>query len=140
MIEQSETASPQDNADKARQLDELQLWARWLEQASANGSDIFKLLQLELRLALSDSPRLLVLALLFIPILMLTWISFSALLAWLIYLLNTSVTQGLLTFFIIQFLGLVGISIGWKHYKKSLTLPLTRQHISRLVGDRNSDT
>ena len=140
MIESPDTASPHDNPDKNSQSDELQLWARWLQQAAANGTDIFQLVQLELRLAISDSPRLLILALLFIPLLMLTWVSFSALLAWLVYLLNTSVTQGLLAFFIIQLLGLVAISMGCKHYKKSLTLPLTRQHIRRLVGDQSSDS
>ena len=139
-MEKPDTASPHDSAEKSEPLDELQIWNRWLQQAAANGSDLFQLLQLELRLAVSDSSRLLVLALLFIPLLMLAWVGFSALLAWLVYLLNMSVTQGLLAFFIIQILGLVGVFTGWQHYKKSLTLPLTRQHISQLVGGKKSDT
>ncbi|SIS42304.1 hypothetical protein [Neptunomonas antarctica] len=140
MIENPDTAKQHDSAEKSGQLDELQVWASWLQQATATGSDIFQLLQLELRLAISDSPRLFALALLFIPMLMLTWIGFSTLLAWLVYLINTSVTQGLLAFFIIQFLGLVSIIMGLKHYKKSLTLPLTRQHIRQLVRGQSSDT
>jgi len=134
MIENPDTANPDDKAEKPEQLDELQLWASWLRQTGATSADIFELLLLEVRLAISDSKRLLLLALLFVPILMLTWISFSVLLAWQFYLFNMSVTQGLLAFSIIQFLGLVSIAMGWNHYKKSLTLPLTRQHIRRFVG------
>mgnify|MGYP003625293307 FL=1 len=140
MIENPETASSEDSTVKSEQLDELQVWASWLRQAEAIGSDIFELLLLEVRLAVSDSKRLLVLALLFLPMLMLTWIGLSILLAWLVYLLNMSVTQGLLTFFMIQFLGLIAIAMGWNHYKKSLTLPLTRQHIRQFVGGESNDT
>jgi hypothetical protein len=139
MIDSSDTANPEDKAEKTEQMDQLQLWARWLEQAGTLSSDIFQLLQLELRLAISDSKRLLVLALLFVPMLMLTWISFSVLLAWQVYLLNLSVTQGLLACCMIQFLGLVGIAMGWNFYKKSLSLPLTRQNIRRLTGEESSD-
>tara|TARA_R110002153_G_scaffold107109_4_gene246886 strand:- start:55158 stop:55580 length:423 start_codon:yes stop_codon:yes gene_type:complete len=140
MIESPKTASSDDSTVKSEQLDELQVWASWLRQAEAIGSDIFELLLLEVRLAVSDSKRLLVLALLFLPMLMLTWIGLSILLAWLVYLLNMSVTQGLLTFFMIQFLGLIAITMGWNHYKKSLTLPLTRQHIRQFVGGESNDT
>jgi hypothetical protein len=134
MIDNSDKASPDDKAYKTEQLEQLQLWTRWLEQVGTLSSDIFQLLQLELRLAISDSKRLLILALLFVPMLMLTWISFSFLLAWQVYLLNMSVTQGLLACCMIQFLGLVGIAMGWNFYKKSLSLPQTRQNICRLTG------
>lgn len=135
MIDSSNTASPDDKTEKTEQLDQLQLWFSWLEQAGTLGSDVFQLLKLELRLAFSDSKRLLVIALLFVPMLMLTWISFSVLLAWQVYLLNMSVTQGLLACCLIQFLGLVGIAMAWNYYKKSLSLPLTRQNIRRLIGE-----
>jgi hypothetical protein len=135
MIDSSNTASPDDKTEKTEQLDQLQLWFSWLEQAGTLSSDVFQLLKLELRLAFSDSKRLLVIALLFVPMLMLTWISFSVLLAWQVYLLNMSVTQGLLACCLIQFLGLVGIAMAWNYYKKSLSLPLTRQNIRRLIGE-----
>lgn len=137
MIENPDSANPN---DKAEQLDELQLWADWLQQSAVIGANIFQLLLLELRLAIADSKRLLVLALLFIPMLILTWIGFTALLAWLVYLLNTSITQSLLAFFISQMLGLLGIYMSWTYYKKSLSLPLTRQHIQNIVGGQGSDT
>tara|TARA_R110001583_G_scaffold1364_3_gene11104 strand:- start:1410 stop:1823 length:414 start_codon:yes stop_codon:yes gene_type:complete len=137
MIENPDSANPH---DKAEQLDELQLWAGWLQQSAAIGTDILQLLLLELRLVIADSKRLFVLALLFIPMLMLTWIGFTAFLAWLVYLLNTSITQSLLAFFISQALGLMGICVSWKYYTRSLSLPLTRQHIQNIVGGQGSDT
>lgn len=140
MIDSADPASPDDKAAKTEQLDELQLWASWLTQAGTISADIFQLLQLELRLAFSDSKRLLILAVLFLPMLILTWIGLSGLLAWSVYLLTTSVTQGLIAFFVIQLLGLAGIVIGLNHYKKSLTLPLTRQHIRHIVGSQSNDT
>ena len=140
MIDSSDTANPEDKAEKNEQLDQLQIWLSWLEQAGTVSSDIFQLLQLELRLAVSDSKRLLLLALLFVPMLVLTWLGFSILLAWQVYLLNMSVTQGLLVFCVIQFLGLVGIAMAWNYYKKSLSLPLTRQNIRRITGGQSSDT
>lgn len=140
MIDNAESASSGDNAEKPVQLEELQLWVSWLQQAATISTDIFQLVQLELRLAISDSGRLLVLALLFVPILILAWLGFTVLLAWLVYLVNTSATQGLLAFFISQILALLGICLGWSHYKKSLSLPLTREHIQRLTAGQSHDT
>lgn len=140
MIENTESASSGDNAERSDQLEEMQLWASWLQQAATISTDIFQLAQLELRLAISDSKRLLVLALLFVPILVLVWVSCTVLLAWLVYLVNSSTTQGLLAFFISQILALLGICLGWGHYKKSLSLPLTRQHIQQLTTGQSRDT
>jgi len=140
MIEHSESASAGDNAEKSEPLEDLQLWASWLQQAGTISTDIFQLVQLELRLAISDSKRLLVLALLFVPILILSWISFTVLLAWLVYQVNSSATYGFLTFFICQISALIGIFWGWSHYKKSLSLPLTRKHLQRLTSGQSHDS
>lgn len=139
MINKSDTARSEDEVDKPEQLDQLQEWAGWLDQAEAIGSDLVQLLQLELRLALSSSKRLLMLVLLFVPVLILAWLGCSVLLAWQVYLFNMSVTQGLLGFFIVQLLGLAAITVSWDFYKKSLSLPLTRQHIRRLIEGENND-
>ncbi|MFT6927977.1 MAG: putative membrane protein YqjE [Psychromonas sp.] len=140
MIENSESASAGDKAEKSEQLEDLQLWASWLQQAATISTDIFQLVQLELRLAISDSKRLLVLALLFVPILILSWISFTVLLAWLVYQINSSTTCGLLAFFVCQILALLAIFWGWGHYKKSLSLPLTREHIQQFTAGKNHDS
>lgn len=140
MIEPPTAKNPDDKAANTEQLDALQVWTDWLQQSATVGADIFHLLQLELQLAIKDSKRLLLLALIFIPVLILTWIGFTLLLAWLVYLLDTSVTQGLLAFFIVQLGALSIILMSWKHYKKSLSLPLTTAQISKLVGGQSSDT
>lgn len=140
MIEPPTAKKPDDKAANTEQLDALQVWTDWLQQSATVGADIFHLLQLELQLAIKDSKRLLLLALIFIPVLILTWIGFTLLLAWLVYLLDTSVTQGLLAFFIVQLGALSIILMSWKHYKKSLSLPLTTAQISKLVGGQSSDT
>lgn len=140
MIDNPETAGINNNTEKSEQLDEIQIWANWLRQARTIGVDIVELLLLEVRLAVSDSKRLLILALLFVPLLILTWLGFSVLLAWQAYLLNASITQGLLAFLIIQLLSLAAIAMGWNRYKKSLTLPLTRQQIRRIIEGQTNDT
>lgn len=140
MIEQSDSTRPDEELEKPEQLDQLQVWASWLDQAGAICSDIVELLQLELRLALSSSKRLLILILLFVPLLMLAWMGVSLLLSWQVYLLNMSVTLGLLAFCLIQILGLVAIVVSWNHYKKSLSLPLTRQHIHQLIEGEHNET
>ena len=140
MIDNPESVNPDNKAAEPEPLDELQLWASWLQQAAVIGADIVQLLQLELRLAISDSRRLLILALLFVPLLMLAWISFCGLLAWLVFQLNASVTQGLLAFLVIQLAGLACICSAWKHYRKSLSLPLTRQQLQAFVGGQRRDT
>lgn len=140
MIEPPTAKNPDDKAANTEQLDALQVWTDWLQQSATVGADIVHLLQLELQLAIKDSKRLLLLALIFIPVLILTWIGFTLLLAWLVYLLDTSVTQGLLAFFIVQLGALSIILMSWKHYKKSLSLPLTTAQISKLVGGQSSDT
>ncbi|HEC60392.1 hypothetical protein LCGC14_1517910 [marine sediment metagenome] len=140
MIDRLDTAGPDNKTEKAEPLDILEVWASWLEQAKTISADVFELALLELRLAIDDSKRLFLLGLLFLPLLMLTWISMSALIAWQIYLFNMSVTQGLLAFCIIQLLALVGIIISCNYYKRSLSLPLTRQNIRQFIGKKNSDT
>tara|TARA_R110002050_G_scaffold9504_2_gene33454 strand:+ start:30186 stop:30608 length:423 start_codon:yes stop_codon:yes gene_type:complete len=140
MSDKPDTTSPDDKAKNSATLDDLQVWGSWLEQVGTISADIFQLLQLELRLAISDSKRLFVLALLFVPVLILTWLGFSVLLAWQVYLLNMSVTQCLLAFCIIQILALLSMIVGWNYYKKSLSLPLSRQHIRRFIGGEGRDT
>ena len=118
MSDKPDTTRPDDKPKNSATLDDLQVWGSWLEQVGTISADIFQLLQLELRLAISDSKRLFVLALLFVPVLILTWLGFSVLLAWQVYLLN----------------------MGWNYYKKSLSLPLSRQHIRRFIGGEGRDT
>ncbi len=136
MIENSEphnSASAHDKAEKPDLFDEMNVLMAWLQSVASTGSEIVDLFQLELRLAITDVKRLIVLIKLLLPMLILAWISLSAVLSWHVYLLNTSVSQGLWCLCILQFLGLFGIAMGLKKHQRSLTLPLTRQHIRTFV-------
>lgn len=121
-------------------LDDVGVLMELLQSAAATGSDIIGLLQLELRLAVIDIKRLLLLAKLFIPMLVLSWMSLSSVLAWHVYLLNASISQGLWFLCIFQFLGLLCIGVGLKTYQKSLTLPLTRQHIRQILKGKERES
>lgn len=141
MTESMDSESTDDKkAAQSELLESLEAWTSWLQQSAVIGHDILHLLRLELQLAFKDSKRLLVLALLFIPVAMLAWIGFSVLSAWLIYSVNTSVAQGLLAFFAFQITGLLALIFGWKHYRKSLRLPMTTEHVGRLLKGNTRDT
>jgi len=137
MIDQQAKENSKDSLNTA---DEFKTWSLWLQRTTEYGSELIQLLLLELRLAVIDSTRLAILMLLFIPILILTWISLGVFLSWLIYLFSSSVTLALFTFFIIQFFCLISIIAGCFYYKKSLSLPLTRQHINQLIKGDINDT
>jgi len=126
---QSADVAPNQPAD----LDELRAWLDWLREASDAGGAVLKLALLELRLALGDGRRLVLLGLLMLPVVMLAWFSFSVLLAWLAYQYGQSVTFGLCAFLAAQ---LVALGAMWQlrlKYRKSLSLPATRRHLNAFV-------
>ena len=142
MIESEDTNDSADSHDSAKTpdvLDEINVLMGWLQEAASTSSEIFDLFQLEVRLAVIDIKRLILLTRLFVPMLVLAWMSLSAVLMWSVYLLNTSVLQGLLFLCVLQFAGLFGIAIGLKYYQKSLSLPLTRQHIRQFIEGQNRE-
>ena len=140
MIESKESSATESKSEAPKTLDDISLLINWLQHAASTGSEIFDLFQLEVRLAVTDMMRLMVLAKLLIPMLVLTWMSFSALLTWQAYLCNSSVTQGLLFLCLLQFCGLLLIALGWKHYRKSISLPLTRKHIQQFFQGQSRDS
>jgi hypothetical protein len=140
MTAQQNSAGQTEQATKPEPSAELEVWLGLLQQVAAAGADIAELLQLELRLALGDSGRLLILALVFVFVLMLGWVGLSSLLAWLCFHITGSTTLGLVAFVATQLLALLGIREAWSHYRKSLSLPLTRQHLQALVGGQSGDS
>lgn len=115
------------------ELDELKAWLSWLQQAAVAGGTLSRLAVLELRLALSDSKRLLILGLAMVPLIVLAWIGFAVLLAWLAYEQSQLVSLGLLTFVVVQLLALAILFKACKVYRRSLSLPATRSHLQAFV-------
>lgn len=91
-----------------------------------------RLFRAELELGSREIPDLVLLWLLRIPVLLLLWCSFSALLAWSAYALTGQAFTGFLLLFLLQCL-LVIVLTGIEKRKQQLaSLPETRRHLQRL--------
>lgn len=120
---------------EAQTPDTLQVWKEWARSLGALGSSFSQLLGAEARLALGDLRRLLLLALLALPILCLAWIGLCVLLGWWVFELTTSVAGGIGTFFGVQLLTLIAIGVAVRRYQRSLGLPRTREHLAAIMKD-----
>ncbi|MFA5495526.1 MAG: hypothetical protein WC247_12170 [Porticoccaceae bacterium] len=109
--------------------DELKAWLEWLEQAVAAGGTLSRLAALELRLAVASSGRLLVLALVILPLVVFAWLGLSVLLGWLAFQYSLSVSVGLGTFLGVQLAALAALGWGCLRYRRRLSLPATRRHL-----------
>lgn len=94
---------------------------------------IIDLARVEAELAIRTFPKVLMLWLLMMPIILLTWCAFSALIAWAVYAASGEVGAGMLVFFVLQALLLLTCRWLYTRYRKTMTLPYTREHIDRLV-------
>lgn len=97
-----------------------------------------ELLGLELALALKSIPALVGSWLLLLPAILLTWLSFSALVAWAGYSVSGIPVIGFLVLFVMQVLLLVAMWFSVKRYRRRLTLPESRQQLKTIIqGVRN---
>ncbi len=113
---------------------DFELWMAWISETASTGSTFAELLAAEVRLALGDAGRLLMLALLSLPVVLLAWLGLTSLIAWLLGSASDSVSVGLLAFLLQQCTLLAVMGWLWKRYKRSLSLPLTRQHWQAFTG------
>lgn len=118
---------------------EFSIWSTWLKQATEAGTDFAELFALEMRLAVGDAGRMLVLMVVAIPLLLFSWLGLSVLIAWVVGEYQTSVLWGLATFLGIQLATLGTIFCLWQRYKRSLTLPLSRQYLKEFMGGFSAD-
>lgn len=137
--DQHETLSHQTHDQTAKQPQDshdepLDIWSDWIKQATEAGSNLAELFSLEIKLAVSDAGRMLCLLLLALPIALLAWLSLSGLLAWIVVDYSSSVTLGLAAFLLLQLGVLLSLRLLWKRYKRSLSLPLTREHLQSFMG------
>lgn len=113
---------------------EFEAWLRWLQQASHAGGDLAQLLSLELRLALADGRRMLLLGLAILPLGLLAWLGVSALGTWFGYLLSGSISVAMLVFLGLQLLALALLHHAYRSCRRSLTLPATRRHVQAFMA------
>lgn len=98
---------------------------------------LIDLARTELQLAIQSIPKLMMMWLLMMPILLLTWCSFSILVAWLIYDMSGHVGFGLFIFFLLQLLLLLVCHLFYKKYCARMALPTTREHINTFMRTLN---
>lgn len=136
---QQEPLSTQPQDERANQPDDtsdepLEIWSDWIKQATEAGSNLAELFALEIKLAVGDAGRMFCVLLLALPVVFLAWLGLSVLLAWVVVDYSGSVTPGLVTFLLLQLGVLLSLRLLWKRYKRSLSLPLTREHLQSFMG------
>ncbi len=131
------TDRPRASGDRPASAGDPSAGNEWLQLArltSEVGSDFSKLLLLELKLAASSLGRIIVLALLCLPLLVLAWIALAAFPAALIAQWSGQVSLGVLTFLCIQLAALGLIVMAAKRYRRNLSLPNSRRQLQYLVA------
>lgn len=94
---------------------------------------IVDLARAEALLAIRTLPKIMMLWLLIMPVMLLTWCAFSALMAWSIYAASEQVGLGMLTFFLQQVLLLLICRWLFVKYRTRMTMPYTRAQIDNFV-------
>lgn len=128
-----DTGAPENPTPPERQIHAE--WLQLLQLTADTGSDLGHLLELELRLALANLGRMLMLALAFLPLLLFAWLGLTLLPAVLLYQYSGLPALGVLLFLAIQLLALGGVCAAWLRYRKALGLPRTRRQWRAFVGE-----
>ncbi|OFE12407.1 hypothetical protein PHACT_04030 [Pseudohongiella acticola] len=115
--------------------DELNAWLAWLRQLGALGGALTVLATAEIRLAGGDLRRLLLLALLFLPIIIFVWLGLSVFLSWLAYSLSGMPGLGFFAFLVMQVGAALYMVFLFRKYRRSLTLPMTRRYLDEIIKD-----
>lgn len=108
------------------------------EQLMDFAGGVMDLAHAEALLAVSSLPKLLMLWLIMMPIILLTWCSFSVLIAWGAVALSGELGAGVLTFFLLQVLLLLTCRLLFVKYRRRMTFPHTRAQIDSFIqGAKN---
>ncbi len=133
------TGEPGHREDRAmprqRELDALQIWLDWARSLSELLGSLSRLVNAEVNLAVGDLRRLLVVVLLMVPLACFAWLGLGALFAWSLYAVSGWVGLALSGFFLLQCLALFVLRQLARSYRKSLTLPHTREQLQAILRD-----
>ncbi|HSC68935.1 MAG TPA: hypothetical protein VLC79_14655 [Cellvibrio sp.] len=91
------------------------------------------LARVEAMLALRTIPRVLMLWLLMMPVILLTWCSFSALTSWAVYAASEEIGLGIFMFFLQQLLLLLSCRWLFLKYRLRMTMPYTRAQLDTFM-------
>jgi hypothetical protein len=127
-------AVPEDEAGQpSAQQREWQAWVALLQQVIATGGKLSTVLSLELRLALADGRRLVMVTLAMIPLLLLMWLGLSVLVGWLVFVQSQSVALGIVGFVLMQLLTQLLLLRAARVYRRSLGLPASRRQLQAMM-------
>jgi|GEM_PF-6420518 len=107
----------------------------WLRSLGVMTAALIRLSIAEISLAKEDAGRLVVSGLLIIPLLVLTWIALTVLAGWIVFEQTASVSVALAAFAAIQLLAVIILLNRIKTYRRSLTLPATREQILAILEE-----
>lgn len=124
-----------DGPGRSRQQVELEAWLRWLVDLRDTGSALLQLAAAELQLAASDLRRFILLSLLVLPVALLAWLGLAVFLSWVVYAASGSLGAAFAGFFLLHFGILLVIRHLLARYRKSMGLPVTRQHLGEIVKE-----
>jgi hypothetical protein len=94
---------------------------------------IVGLARTEALLAVRTLPKLMMLWLIIMPVILLTWCAFSALVAWSVFAASEEPGLGMLTFFLQQVVLLLSCRWLYTKYRTRMTLPYTRAQIDNFI-------
>ncbi len=103
------------------------------EQFVGFAGGVIDLARTEALLALNSLPKLMMLWLIMMPIILLTWCSFSVLAAWALVAVTGELGWGILTFFLLQLLLLLVCRVLFVKYRTRMTFPYTRAQVDNFM-------
>jgi uncharacterized membrane protein YqjE len=137
-IKSQETPFPTNSSRNSASLDAS--WAVSVEQTLQLGDQfvgfaagVIDLARVEILLAIRTLPNLMMLWLLMMPVMLLTWIAFSVLMAWAVFEASEQIGLGMVVFFLQQVLLLLVCRWLFVKYRTRMTLPCTRAQIDNFI-------
>ena len=107
----------------------------WLQSLGVMAAALIRLAFAEICLAKEDAGPLIVSSLLIIPLLVLSWIALTVMAAWIVFTQTTSVSLALAVFATIQLFAVIFLLNRIKTYRRSLTLPATREQMLAILDE-----
>lgn len=115
-------------------------WNRDIDQTLRLGEQVIGIIggivdlaRVEALLAIRTLPKIMMVWMLMMPIMLLTWCAFSALVAWSVFVVSGQVGLGMLTFFMQQVLLLLVCRWLFMKYRKRIGMPYTRAQINEFL-------
>ena len=131
--------SPSSNKPAANWENDVAQTLQLGEQLVGFVGGVVDLARVEALLTVRTLPKLMMLWLMMMPIILLTWCAFSALMAWSVVAASGQVGLGMLTFFLLQVLLLFVCRWLFVKYRTRMTFPYTRAQIDQFVRSTQNE-